>query len=123
VETAIEFDDLEKSKARAKRLKGSLTRELLRAIDLRITQVFPEATRVLVVLYPDNVYRIWAVTAGKRWLAVCENDVAPTWTSRNLDQDIDLLLRLAWTPRIDTYTRQDGVEVHSLKLHRYGAEK
>lgn len=119
METTIEFDALEKSKTRSKKLKGSLTRELLRSIAFRITAVFPEATRVHVVLYPDNVYRVWAVSAGKRWLTVCEDDVAPTWTSINLDQDIDLVMRLGWTPRINSYTRPDGEEVHSLNLFTY----
>jgi hypothetical protein len=120
---AIEFDALEKAKTKVKKLKGSLTRELLRAIAFRIEEVYPEATRAHIVLYPDNVYRCWALSKGKQWVTVCENDVAPTWTSMNLDQDIDLIIRLGWNPRIRTYTRTDGVEVHSLALRTWDAEK
>jgi hypothetical protein len=119
---AIEYDDLEKSKTRVKRLKGSLARELLHSVALRIEDVYPEATRAHVVLYPDNVYRVWALSAGRRWVAVCEDDVAPTWTSINLDRDIDLLARLGWTARLRTYTRADGVEVLSLELRTWEAE-
>jgi hypothetical protein len=120
---AIEYDDLERQKAKIKKLKGSLSRELLRAITFRIEEIYPEATRAHIVMYPDNVYRVWALSVGKRWVAVCENDVAPTWTSINLDQDIDLIVRLGWCPRIHSYIRQDGVEVHSLALRTWDAEK
>jgi hypothetical protein len=119
----IEFDALERSKNKAKQLKGSLSRELLRAIAFRIEEVYPEATRAHVIMYPDNVYRVWALSAGKRWVTVCEDDVAPTWTSINLDQDIDLLIRLGWSPRIHTYTRADGIETHSLTLRTWEAEQ
>jgi hypothetical protein len=119
---AIEFDDLERSKLRSKRLKGALFRELVRAVAFRIEQVYPEATRAHIVLYPDNVYRIWALTKGKEWVTVCENDVAPTWTSMNLDKDIDLIMRLDWSPRLHPYLRGDGVEVHSLALRTWEAE-
>lgn len=118
---ARQFDELDELKDRIKRLKGSLTRNLLRSITFRLRPVFPTASRIHVVLYPDNVYRVWAVTAGKRWLAVCEDDVAPTWTSINLDADIDLLIRLGWSPRIHTYMREDGVEVHSVELEARNA--
>lgn len=120
---AIGFDDLEKHKAKIKRLRGSLFRELLRAISFRLAEVFPEATHIHIVLYPDNVYRVWAVSQGKRWLAVCEDNVAPTWSSINLDNDIDLVVRLAWNPRMKTYIRNDGVEVHSLALQPRGASR
>jgi hypothetical protein len=120
---AIEFDALEKSKTRTKKLKGSLTRELLHAIALRIEEVYPEATRAHIVQYPDNVYRCWALSKGNQWITVCEDDVAPTWTSMNLDQDIDLIVRLGWSPRINTYTRKDGVEVHSLMLRAQDRSK
>lgn len=120
---AIGFDELEQHKAKIKRLRGSLSRELLRAISFRLAEVFPEATHIHIVLYPDNVYRVWAVSQGKRWLAVCADDVAPTWSSINLDNDIDLVVRLAWSPRINTYIRKDGVEVHSLALQPRGSSK
>jgi hypothetical protein len=113
---AYAFDELDAYKLRVKQLKGSLSRWLLRSITFRLRPVFPTATRVHVVLYPDNVYRIWAVSEGKRWLAVCEKDVAPTWTSINLDNDVNLLIHLGWSPRINTYTREDGIEVHSVQL-------
>jgi hypothetical protein len=119
---AIEYDDLERSKTRVKKLKGSLARELLHSVVLRIEDVYPEATRAHVVLYPDNVYRIWALSAGKRWVTVCEDDVAPTWTSINLDRDIDLIARLGWTARLRPYNRADGVEVLSLELRTWEAE-
>lgn len=118
---AIEFDDLERHKAKIKRLKGSLFRNLLRAIAFRVEEVFPEATHIHIMLYPDNVYRVWAVSQGKRWLAVCEDDVAPTWTSINLDKDIDLVVRLCWSQRMRTYTRADGVEVHSVEIRARNA--
>lgn len=110
------YDELDDYKDRVRRLKGSLSRYLLRSITFRLRPVFPTATRIHVVLYPDNVYRIWAVTVGKRWLAVCEDYVAPTWTSINLDADVDLLIRLGWSPRIHTYVREDGIEVNSVQL-------
>lgn len=116
------YDDLDEYKDRVKRLKGSLTRYLLRSITFRLRPIFPTASRMHVVLYPDNVYRIWAVTHGRQWLAVCEDDVAPTWTSINLDADVDLLIRLGWSPRIHTYTREDGVEVHSVELEARNAK-
>lgn len=123
METTIEFDALEKSKARTKRLKGSLSRALIESIRLRILEVFPEATRVHVVQHEDNVYRVFGVTKRKKWLAVCEKNVAPTWTSVNLDQDIDLVMRLAWTPRIATHVRKDGTEIHSIALFSYPRTK
>lgn len=117
------FDEIEKYKTRADRLRGALFRELLRLIACRTKDVFPEATHIHTVLYPDNVYRVWAVTKGRLWLAVCEDDVAPSWTSINMDRDVDLLVRLAWGPRVRIYTRQDGVEVHSLDLYPRGSSR
>ena len=120
---AIGFDELEKHKAKIKQLKGSLSRYLLRAIAFRVDEVFPEATHLHIVLYPDNVYRVWAVSSRRHWLAVCEDDVAPTWTSINLDRDIDLVVRLGWSPRITTYVRDGGIEVHSLTLRTPSARR
>lgn len=116
---AIGFDALEAHKTKIRRLKGSLSRELMRAIATRIEGIFPEATHAHIVMYPDNVYRVWAVTSGRKWLTVCEDGVAPTWSSINLDHDVDLVIRLGWSPRIRTYRRADGEEVHSITLRAW----
>lgn len=120
---AASYDDLEEYKDKIMRLRGALSRTLLSAIAFRVWGTYPDATHLHIVQYPDNVYRVWAVASGGRWVTVCEDDVAPTWTSINLDADIDLVIRLAWTKRITTYTRRDGVEVHSLSLFPLGSSK
>lgn len=109
------FDAIEKTRWQIRTIKRRLGTYLVRSITYKVQETYPDARALWVKKHEDGTYRVQALFGvSHRYLCTVEDGGIATWTSQNLDYEVDLLVRTQH-PRVRKAGQEDA-DMYSIHL-------